>query len=84
MRKSRVKPGMTLSGLVRAYWPSATDDDCEFVVWNLTPYPAGTVAQIESAIVKVVGWGILPRRWRINRAMQKQEDEMLAFSRDHR
>ena len=43
---------MTWNDLVRKYIPNATDEECEYVLWNKTPFPITLNAKIIQDYIK--------------------------------
>lgn len=41
---------MTWWDLVRKYFPEATDEECEYILWEKTAYPMGNVNTVEQHI----------------------------------
>lgn len=40
----------TWNDLVREYFPSVSDQDCEFILWEKTSFPTGSVDAIRNQI----------------------------------
>lgn len=41
---------MTWRDLVRKYFPNASDEECDFILWNRTAFPFASVDIIEKQI----------------------------------
>lgn len=41
---------MTWDDLVKKYFPEASDDECDYILWEKTCYPMGEVEVIEKQI----------------------------------
>lgn len=41
---------MTWIDLVRKYFPNATDEEADFILWEKTCFPFGNVSQVEKQI----------------------------------
>jgi hypothetical protein len=42
---------MNFYDLVRKHFPNATDDECEYILWEKTPFPMVTSRIIEAYII---------------------------------
>ena len=41
---------MTWQELVRKYFPNASDEECDFILWNKTAFPMGRIETVEQQI----------------------------------
>lgn len=44
---------MIWNGLVRKYFPNATDELCDLILWETTSFPMGNVAEVENQLEKL-------------------------------
>lgn len=53
---------MTWNDLVRKYYPYATDDDCDFILWETTSFPMTSAERVEQEIRDNQVIGLADRR----------------------
>ena len=44
---------MTWFELVRKYFPDASDDECDFLLWEKTAYPACSASHVENQLAEL-------------------------------
>lgn len=73
--------GLTWFDRVRSYFPNATEEQCEELLWNCTPFPCGNAEQVEGALraAHVAGGGTVAGALRFgDQAMREAMDSMLS------
>lgn len=43
---------MTWRDLVRKYFPNASDEECDFILWERTAFPVSSIETIEKQIIE--------------------------------
>ena len=43
---------MTWNDLVKKYFPNANDEDCEYILWNKTPFPISMDVELIKSYIK--------------------------------
>ena len=46
--------GRTYAHLVREYFPHASDEEVDYILWELTPFPMGSAMRVEWALQRLV------------------------------
>jgi len=51
--KKKIEKGVTPSDLLRHYWPNMTENEIDFFLWELTPFPFCTIDYLEDFVFEV-------------------------------
>jgi len=53
LEKKKITDSDKASDLLRYYWPNMTDQEIDFFIWELTPFPFCTTEHLEDFVFKV-------------------------------
>lgn len=74
--KRKKKVVITCSDLLKHYWPGMTDEEIDYFMWELTPYPFCSPKYLEDFVFEVYrgqlnNLGLTPHKEQNNRPCQK-------------
>ena len=52
-RKKKVIEGVTCSDLLHHYWPNMSDEEIDYFMWELTPFPFCSPKHLEDFVYEV-------------------------------